>query len=62
MKARGRPRLAANEPSVNVHFRLPTKQYDLTQKQATRAGLPLAEWLRRCVTRAGRETPAKRRP
>jgi len=46
--------LAANDPSVNVHFRLPSKQYDLTQQQADRARLPLADWLRRVVERACR--------
>ena len=60
MKPRGRPRLAANDPSVNVHFRLPTKQYDLTQQRAHRDGLPLADWLRRCVERACRVKPEKR--
>ena len=43
MKARGRPRLAADDASVNVHFRLPSKQYDLSQKQADQARLPIAE-------------------
>ena len=50
MKPRGRPRLA--DASVSVHFRLPAKQYDLTQKQAAEARLPLADWLRRVVARA----------
>jgi hypothetical protein len=50
VKPRGRPRLA--DASVNVHFRLPAKQYDLTQKQAAEARLPLADWLRRVVARA----------
>jgi hypothetical protein len=49
MKPRGRPRLAAEEPSVNVHFRLTTKQYDETQKQAAQARLSLPEWFRRIV-------------
>jgi hypothetical protein len=61
MKARGRPRLAANDPSVNVHFRLPAKQYDLTQKQANEAKLPLAAWFRRCVERACQVKPDKGR-
>ena len=55
MKPRGRPRLAADEASVNVHFRLPAKHYDLTQKQADQARLSLPEWLRRVVARAVRE-------
>lgn len=54
MKARGRPRLASNDPSVNVHFRLPSKQYDLTQKEAARERLTQADWFRRLVARACR--------
>jgi hypothetical protein len=54
MKPRGRPPLAADDVSVNVQFRLPAKQYDLTQKQAAEARLSLSEWLRRVVERAGR--------
>jgi len=54
MKRRGRPRLAPDDASVNVHFRLPAKQYDLTHKQATDAKLTLAEWLRELVTHARR--------
>jgi len=58
MKPRGRPRLAANDPSVNVHFRLPAKQYDQTAKQASDAKLSLAEWLRRLVTERGKSNKA----
>jgi hypothetical protein len=55
MKPRGRPRLAVDEESVSVHFRLPAKQYDRTQKQADQARMPLSEWLRKVVDRACRE-------
>ena len=55
MKPRGRPRLA--DASVSVHFRLPAKQYDLTQKQADLARLPLSDWLRQVVERACRPKP-----
>ena len=55
MKPRGRPRIAVDDDSVSVHFRLPAKQYDLTQKQADQARLPLSEWLRKVVDRACRE-------
>lgn len=58
MKPRGgRPRLAADDPSVNVHFRLPAKQYDLSQKQAAEARLSLSQWLRQVITRAARDRP-----
>jgi hypothetical protein len=54
MKPRGRPPLARDDSSVNVHFRLPAKQYDRTQKQADQARLSLSQYLRRVITRAGR--------
>ncbi len=52
MKRIGRPPL--DEKSVSVRFRLPAKEYDLTQKQAELARLSLADWLRQVVTRAAR--------
>jgi len=54
VKPRGRPRLAPNDASVSVHFRLPSKEYDLTQKRADQARLPIGDWLRQVVTRACR--------
>ena len=54
MKARGRPPLAKHDPSVNVHFRMPSKQYDLTQQQAAGSRLSHADWFRRLVERACR--------
>ena len=61
MKPRGRPRLDDDEDSVNVHFRLTAKQYDLTQRQAEQERLTLAEWYRRVVTNACRP-PTRRSP
>jgi len=55
VKPRGRPRLAVDDESVSVHFRLPAKQYDLTLKQADQARIPHSEWLRKAVERACRE-------
>ena len=52
MKARGRPRLEADEATVNVHFRLTTKQYDASQKRADQARLSLPAWLRQVVVKA----------
>jgi len=49
---RGRPPLAADDPSMLVQFRLPSKQFDRTQRQAAEARLSTADWLRRIVTRA----------
>lgn len=48
-KARGRPKLQ-NEPSVDLHFRLPAKQYDAAFVQARRDRLSVPEWIRRTVT------------
>ena len=57
MKARpGRPRLAPDDPSVNVHFRIPSKVYDETQKAADLVRLTHSEWLRAVVTRAAQIT------
>lgn len=55
MKPRGRPRLAVDDESVNVTFRLPSKAFDRTEQEAKRADLPLVEWLRRVVDRAVRD-------
>jgi len=62
---RGRPPLARDEASVHVHFRLPAKQYDLTQLRADQARLSHADWMRRVVTRAcrhGAAAKSSRRP
>ena len=52
MKPRGRPRLAPHDTSINVHFRLTSKQFDATQQLARAARLSQPEWFRRLVTRA----------
>ena len=57
MKPRGRPRLDAEDRSVNITFRVTAKQFDRTQKEAERARLPLAGWLRRLVDDACRSKP-----
>jgi len=54
MKRPGRPPLAVDDPSVNVVFRLPSKQYDLTERCAAEARLSHADWMRQVVTRACR--------
>ena len=58
MKPRGRPRLDPKDPSVSVTVRLPSKQFDLTQKRADQARLPLRDWLRLVVERACRPPKA----
>jgi hypothetical protein len=62
MKRGGRPPLARGDVSVSVHFRLPAKQYDLSQQQARDARLPLSEWFRHVVTRACTKPAGRRAP
>lgn len=38
---------------MNIHFCLPSKQYDLMLKHANEARLTLADWIRQAVKRAG---------
>ena len=49
MKPRGRPPIDAEDPSVNVQFRVPGKQFDAAQRQAEQERLTLAQWIRRLV-------------
>ena len=54
----GRPALeASGAPSVNVHVRLSSAQYDATLAQATAARVPLATWVRRVLRAAGDPKP-----
>lgn len=43
----GRPPLDPDDPSVSVHFRLPSKQYDATVERATRDRETLSDYIRR---------------
>ena len=45
--------------SVDVHFRLAAKQYDLSEKRANQARMALADWFRQAIVKACREPPAK---
>ena len=45
----GRPPLDPSDPSVQLSFRLTTKQYDLAYTRAAAARLTLAEYLRAAV-------------
>jgi len=60
MKPRqGRPRVDPTDVSVDVHFRLAAKQYDLSEKRANQARMALADWFRQAIVKACREPPAK---
>ena len=48
-KRRGRPRLEPDDPSVDVHVRLPSKQYDAAYLRAQRERLTVPELLRRAL-------------
>jgi hypothetical protein len=52
-RRRGRPALEPGVPSVNLHVRLTSAQYDLTCQQATAARVPLSTWVRRVLRAAG---------
>ena len=52
MKTAHRPTIKPGESSVNVHFRLPESEYDLTLKHAAAERLELSAWLRKLVSHA----------
>ena len=58
MAKRGRPPLAADDPSVKMTVRVPATQFDATYTQARDARMSMAEWVRGALKAAG--TP--RRP
>jgi hypothetical protein len=43
----GRPPVKRGDPSVSVHLRVPTSQYDAAYSRAGRAGVTLPEFIRR---------------
>lgn len=45
----GRPRLDPESDSVNIHFRLGSKDYDQTLQRAQQQRESLADYIRRCV-------------
>jgi hypothetical protein len=46
-KPAGRPPLKSGDPSVSVHVRVPSSQYDAVYHRASREGLSVPEYLRR---------------
>ena len=50
----GRPPLDPNDPSVDIHFRLPSRQYDLTLANAKAARMELGDYIRRAIDVAAR--------
>jgi hypothetical protein len=51
-KPTGRPPLDSADPSVPVHLKLPSKQYDAAYTRASAAGVSVPEILRRDLRRA----------
>jgi hypothetical protein len=45
-RGRGRPPLDPHDPSVDVHVRVPSRQYDALYRRARDARLTVAEYLR----------------
>jgi hypothetical protein len=56
----GRPRLDAEDVSVSVHFRLPTKQYDATVQRASQERLTLGDFIRRCLSAPQHDVSSKK--
>jgi hypothetical protein len=50
MASPGRPR--SSDPTVNVHVRISTKQYDASYAQARAERLTMADWIRRVLRAA----------
>jgi hypothetical protein len=46
---RGRPPIANDDPSVGVHLRLPSKQYDSIYERAQRAKTTVPDLIRRVL-------------
>jgi hypothetical protein len=46
MKRPGRPRLDAEDTTVQTSIRLPAKQFDATQRDADEARMSMADWIR----------------
>lgn len=55
MKRPGRRPLDENDPSVDVHLRLPSKQYDAVYEQASRERVTVQEVIRRKIAREARD-------
>ena len=52
----GRPRIDPFDISVDIHIRLPAKQYDLTERKAAAARLTLNDFIREAITKACRDS------
>lgn len=55
-RPRGRPPLDPDDPSVSVHVRLVSKQYDVLYRRAKREGASVAATLRHVVQTGLRTT------
>jgi hypothetical protein len=45
----GRPRLTPEERSTPLSVRVSAKQFDETQRQASEAGMTMADWIRQML-------------
>lgn len=55
-KRPGRPALDADDPCVDVHLRMPSKEYDVTFERAQRDRVTVPERIRRDVREANKKT------
>jgi hypothetical protein len=53
-RAPGRPPLDDDDPSVDVHLRMPAKQYDATYDRARRERMSVPELIRQDIREAAR--------
>jgi hypothetical protein len=58
-KRGGRPPLDPDDPSVDVHVRLPSKQYDAVYRLAQHARVTVPEMFRRGLENALRDDPIR---
>ena len=59
MKPRGRPKLAAEDTSVQFNVRLPSKQFDDVQRQADEGRMTMADWVRLMLERGSTPRPPR---
>ena len=61
MKRPGRPRLAADDDSVQLSVRVTTKQFDATQRQAAADRMTMADWIRQILAASVSQTKPRGR-
>jgi hypothetical protein len=55
----GRPPLDADDPTVNIHIRIPSKQYDEAFRLASSQKVTVPEMIRRALKAAADKQPSE---